>query len=474
MCLQMLNRTHLASGLTKGVLSSGYILIWSLITNTQSGILVGHTGSVNVLELLSNGLLSSGSDDKTVKIWNLTSMSLEQDFQAFSNIVYCLKQISDSSLVIGGSDQSIYFYNVSEPPYQASLITRFVGYLGSSEPCHAFLYYDNRVLATADNLKYIYLLQVTESSNITNVLPTLVHSTNNILCMEQLSKIIFFCFVSKCKNNKLNLQIFIRLENTKQTTKATTSTTSYVTESSTITSTVGVTSNTAINITSFGPSTYPTLFQTTFSFSNVSLTTWLSIINSDYDVLSCIVNCSNNGLCKYGGNSTFICACNQNFTGSTCDQSLLPCSYHPCVNNGECYDYSTDPLLLAANNITFISSVNSSYICKCANYYYGTKCESKINMCANVTCSFNGICYEKNNTAVCRCFQQYSGAYCEIISSQQKTIKNVASFTTNFAIAIILVFFALVFLTDLIDFFCGMNAYQKKKPSVIKKVVYIN
>lgn len=80
-------------------------------------------------------------------------------------------------------------------------------------------------------------------------------------------------------------------------------------------------SQTANYIGSFDPSTFPVLFQASFSLYDISLQMYVSILKSNYDVSDCIVNCSSHGLCKFSGNFTFICLCNQDYAGAKCNQS---------------------------------------------------------------------------------------------------------------------------------------------------------
>jgi len=49
------------------------IRIWNVTSGINIKILTGHTGSVRSLVVLPSGLLASGSNDKTIRIWNVTS-----------------------------------------------------------------------------------------------------------------------------------------------------------------------------------------------------------------------------------------------------------------------------------------------------------------------------------------------------------------------------------------------------------------
>lgn len=210
--------------------------------------------------------------------------------------------------------------------------------------------------------------------------------------------------------------------------------------------------------TTFNPLTYPQLFTSDFVLSTLSLTTYTAILNSTYDVSDCIVNCTNNGICKYSGNLTFVCVCNSNYAGRTCQVSTLPCSHNPCLNNATCYENTT------------------SYYCACSGpLYYGTNCELRRNLCENETCSGNGKCEETNNnqTAVCKCFSQYSGSKCEIKSKQLKDVQTVVSTSSIIAIIILALFYTSFLISDIFDYWFIDKSDRKLKKKVKHEKVLV-
>jgi len=50
-----------------------FLKVWNLSDNSYIFALNGHTGSISCIKLSSDGSIFSGSEDKTVKIWNIQS-----------------------------------------------------------------------------------------------------------------------------------------------------------------------------------------------------------------------------------------------------------------------------------------------------------------------------------------------------------------------------------------------------------------
>jgi hypothetical protein len=164
----------------------------------------------------------------------------------------------------------------------------------------------------------------------------------------------------------------------------------------------------------------------------------LSILKSDIDVNSCLLNCSNQGVCTLK-NQTYVCECNANFIGKSCQIDTRPCSQsNKCLNNGTC-----------------INSLDlTSYSCKCVEngLYYGEYCENMRNLCENVTCSFHGYCTQSQSDTKCKCYNGYEGKDCETEIKVLKIVKNVQWLATAICIIVILIFWSLVIGSDVLDF----------------------
>ena len=80
----------------------------------------GHTSAVRSLAILPDGRLASGSQDMTVRIWNLTTGNAEFVQNAHSNYVKSLGVLPNGYLVSVGYDSKICVWNTTD----SSLVTR--------------------------------------------------------------------------------------------------------------------------------------------------------------------------------------------------------------------------------------------------------------------------------------------------------------------------------------------------------------
>ena len=184
---------------------------------------------------------------------------------------------------------------------------------------------------------------------------------------------------------------------------------------------------------------------------NISVLSYTSIVyylSSAYDngLINCLLQCSNHGTCQMI-NSSFVCVCNSNYTGKSCQKDRRACSCNPCVNNGQCIDNLTD----------------SSYKCQCAYSFYGSNCESQVNLCQNFTCSRNGYCDQTNNSPNCICFVNFLGDKCQYESNSFQVRKVFISIFTIIAIIIMVSFATFILCMDLTKYICSKKVDNKAK-----------
>ena len=179
--------------------------------------------------------------------------------------------------------------------------------------------------------------------------------------------------------------------------------------------------------------------------TNKTLIESLLASSDNQNIIGCLINCSSQGLCQLESlTGKFKCLCNQGFTGSKCDISLKPCSFHPCMNSGQCIE---------GNNL-------NDYICNCSSFFTGLKCEIKLDICLNETCSYNGYCIDVAHEPKCKCYNLYSGDKCQIKSSELNIIK----ITKTISLAVAIGSFSLVALVVFIlDLNCCKEKMKKRK-----------
>ena len=198
------------------------------------------------------------------------------------------------------------------------------------------------------------------------------------------------------------------------------------------------------------------------------------LTSSKYDIADCVSNCSNQGICKIKDGSKFICQCDLDYSGTKCEIDLRPCSADPCLNYLQCENIQ--------NGTQFNQEFNqyeNNYIdfkCQCkSDKYYGKRCESKINLCQNETCSGNGVCKilnenEFNQTILCKCFglNSFEGKKCETKSSKMKLRENTIKATAWIAISSVCIFYSFIFMMDIHKLITNKTSSNSSNNKTIK------
>ena len=159
--------------------------------------------------------------------------------------------------------------------------------------------------------------------------------------------------------------------------------------------------------------------------------------SSQYDLSSCLSNCSNQGVCSFDAlTQQYICLCNSGFMGKSCQTDQRPCSRTKCLNNGTCINLN-----------------DTSYECKCSNeVFFGEFCQYKTNLCENRTCTMNGNCFLNNTESYCKCFTGFSGDDCEVVEMTVKIVKGVKLTATIICIVCLATFGCLIICSDVLDY----------------------
>ena len=213
-----------------------------------------------------------------------------------------------------------------------------------------------------------------------------------------------------------------------------------------------------------------------FDFGSPDNSIPLNILTTTYDLNNCISKCSNNGKCKFIDN-TFKCICDADFSGSKCELDQRPCSNDiQCLNSIKCENILNET---KPNSNGLYLQNYYDYKCHCKENFIGRKCEMKINICDNETCSGNGICSiqnenKANETIECKCFGTglYEGKYCQLKTTKKKVIEVTTRTTYYIAIVVLVSLYTIAVLSDLHSFYASKKnktVSRPKKESKIKK-----
>jgi WD40 repeat protein len=157
-----------------------YIKVWDATLYWLINTITGHTGNVNILEVLSNGQIVSGSSDNTVKIWNQNG-TISASFNPFGNSVTCLKEISTGFIAIGGKSTSVYIYSTN------GILVYTLSTALSSAQCIDMTIYNKKILAMVHNSPVIVLFNV--SSVLAPVsLSSILSNSLGLYSLESLRK----------------------------------------------------------------------------------------------------------------------------------------------------------------------------------------------------------------------------------------------------------------------------------------------
>ncbi|KAJ6231330.1 serine/threonine-protein kinase tnni3k-related [Anaeramoeba flamelloides] len=116
------------NSLVTGIMGGNVIRFWDLSTGArQKCELKGHTNSVRFLLELENGLLASGSDDKNIIIWNLTSCRPIHTLRGHNGGIRSLKVVGNNDLVSCSTDQTIMVWDMTTWRLKETLRYQYTG-----------------------------------------------------------------------------------------------------------------------------------------------------------------------------------------------------------------------------------------------------------------------------------------------------------------------------------------------------------
>jgi WD40 repeat protein len=100
--------------------SGGKMSIWDT-TNMLEGNFIGHTLDIFSLKVLSNGNLASGSDDKTIKIWDPRRPRFLKSLDAHEGTICTLEQLNNGWLVSGSWENTVKIWDLNSDDALATL-----------------------------------------------------------------------------------------------------------------------------------------------------------------------------------------------------------------------------------------------------------------------------------------------------------------------------------------------------------------
>ena len=120
------------------------------IYNWKSGVIAiklsGHEGKVNCMTLLRNMWLVSGSDDKTIKVWDIYKENCLQTLEGHADKIKSLAILPKDCIASGSADRTIKLWDLNT----GLLVTTLKGHLAS---VNALCSLSNRNIVNSDTIR---------------------------------------------------------------------------------------------------------------------------------------------------------------------------------------------------------------------------------------------------------------------------------------------------------------------------------
>ncbi len=156
------------------------------IYNYQTGYLIqtliGHTSSVWSIEMLSEQFMASGSNDKRVIIWDLSSYSIKYTLTGHNSAVYCIKRLSSNLIASGDGSGKIIVWNWFTGGRMFNLTDHPNAIFNSLD------LYDDQTLISGSNDRTVKFWNITNGSLIRSINAGIVIFSLGMLKSSELKK----------------------------------------------------------------------------------------------------------------------------------------------------------------------------------------------------------------------------------------------------------------------------------------------
>ena len=146
-------------------------------------------------------------------------------------------------------------------------------------------------------------------------------------------------------------------------------------------------------------------------------------------------------------------------------------------------------LFRGLNMIAFVGTCHQisqeAFACSCSPGWQGLRCSVPVNLCANVTCSNNGVCRSSWPSYTCQCLSEsYSGHYCETqanVVTERKILSKSFAYIAIIAMSSVVTF---VVVMDVLKYFFGIDPVsgnrtrslveRKRRNPVVVRFTYVH
>lgn len=129
--------TVLRDGLVASGSGDKTVKVWELASGQCNATLAGHEGFVSGLGVLGDGRLVSSSEDGTVRVWDVAQKTCVATLEGHDGLVLCLAVLGDGRFASGAGDMSIKFWSaLADHPIVSPGADRLpLNFLCLLEPC---------------------------------------------------------------------------------------------------------------------------------------------------------------------------------------------------------------------------------------------------------------------------------------------------------------------------------------------------